>query len=405
MVILAAVCVLPASAQSLLEQLKDTSNREVPSASRFNFSGSTDARYVDGQRDITPFNFNNQGTTGGVGTFTALRLHLFLDAQLSPRTSLFVKMGGGSPDLGRVIMDAIAVTTKLGEDWPSLQVGRFLNNFGRFPQRFLGPDNPLIGDPLLYTYVSSLSTTQVPANQTDLLVNRGRGVASRFAGYAAATRGQAIVSNVWYLNGLKLFGNIGDDVSYSAALTNDAISAANFFDPNDNKAVTLHVGWQPAVEWQIGASFSHAAYLEQGIFANPALLGTRIGDFDQQTFGIDADYTLGKFGVFAEYAHNSWDSPRIPEKLEVDAFFIEPRYKLTPGLMFVARYDAVYFHDIGTAIGEQPWDFDVFRIETGAHYTIERDLITKLTYQFNRTDDAPRDPEDDLIQAQLVAVF
>lgn len=402
---LGAALALTARADSLLDQLKDKSNQEIPLASRYNISGSTDVRFVDGQRNITPFNFNNQGATGGVSTFTALRAHLFLDAQLSPKTSLFIKLGGGSPDLGRVIVDALAITMKTGDGWPAIEVGRFLDNFGRFPQRFLGPDNPLIGDPLIFTYASSLSTTQVPANELDLLSQQGRGQASRFAGYGAAVRGQSIASNVWYLNGLKVSGHIGEDVSYSAAMTNDAISASNFFDPNDDKAVTLHVGWRPDISWQIGASFSRAAYLEQAIFANPALLGTQIGDYEQHTFGVDGEYASGNFGLFAEYAHNSWESPRISERLEVDGFFIEPRYKLMPQLTLVARYDALYFHDIATPRGEQPWDLDVFRLEIGTRYTIERDLIAKVTYQFNRTDDAPRDPDDDLIQAQLVAVF
>src|SRR5437868_3186382 len=90
-----------AHAGSILSSMRE---KDVPLMQRLNFSGSTDARYVDGQRDITPFNFNNQVDTGGVSTFTQLRVHLFLDAQLSDRTSLFVKVGGGTPDAGRVLV-------------------------------------------------------------------------------------------------------------------------------------------------------------------------------------------------------------------------------------------------------------------------------------------------------------
>lgn len=390
------------AAGSIIEQLKEKD--VAATASRYNFSGSTDIRFTDGERDVTPFNFNNQDDTGGVSTFTALRMHLFLDASLSERTTLFVKLGGGALDVARIQLDALAITTRLGTGWPNLEVGRFLSPFGRFSQRFLGPDNPLVGEPLIYTYATSLSTSQVPASTADLLTQRGQGTRSQFLGYAASVRGQALQSNIWYLNGLKLGGNAGK-LSYSAAVTNDAISASDLFDPNDNKALTFHIGYKPDIAWQIGFSASTGAYLNRGIHDNPIALGVPIGDFTQDSFGVDVDYAAGPFSLFAEYVHNSWSTPFVGEDLETSGFFIEPRYKVMPGVSLVARFDALVFSDVSTGVLLTPWEFDAMRVEAGVLYNIERDLMVKATYQFNDTDATGGDPRDNLIQAQIVGVF
>jgi hypothetical protein len=397
-----ALAPAPARAGSVLDELKE---KEQPQAARLNFSGSTDFRYVDGGRTPTPANVNNQITVGGVSTFTALRLHLFLDATLSKRSTLFVKIGGGSPDLARVVLDAMAVTTSLGDGWPSLVAGRYLNNFGRFPQRFLGPDNPLIGEPLLYTYATSLAATQVPASAADLVRQRGRGLATRFAGYPGAVRGQQIVSNVWYLNGLKLDG-VHKRLAYSAGLSNEVVSTANFFDINDDKTVTVHVGYKPDISLGVGASYSNGAYLEQAVFANPATLRLKLSRFRQRTFGVDVDYAKGHFSFFGEYIHNSWDTPNVADGLDSNGFFVEPRYKLMPGLAVVARWEQIHFNDIAGPIGPTPWENDVQRVELGLSYAIERDLLAKVSHQWNRTGGPiPPDPSDDVAAAQLVAVF
>ena len=396
-----AAAPLPA-AQSIIDQLKEKD--VAATSSRYNFSGSTDIRFSDGGHDVTPFNFNNQDDTGGVSTFTALRMHLFLDATLSERTTIFVKVGGGALDQARLTLDALAITTKLGDGWPNLEVGRFLSPFGKFSQRFLGPDNPLIGEPLIYTYATSLSTSQVPANAVDLLSQRGRGTRSQFLGYPAQVRGQSLQSNVWYLNGAKL-GGVADKLSYAVAVTNDAISASELFDSNDNKAVTMHLGYKPDIAWQIGCSASTSAYLNRRIHDNPVALGVKLGDFVQDSLGVDLDYASGPFSLFAEYIHNGWRTPFVGEDLKTHGFFIEPRFKVAPGISLVARYDALWFSDLTIGGIATPWEFDVSRLELGVDYNIERDLLVKASYQFNRTDSPAGDPDDNLVQLQLVGVF
>lgn len=403
--LIALLVALPAqAATSIISQLREEKTPSGTLASRLNFSGSTDIRYSDGGRSVTPLNFNNQDDAGGVSTFTALRMHLFLDAALSNRTSVFVKLGGGALDVQRLQLDALTITTQLGDGWPALEVGRFLSPFGRFSQRFLGPDNPLIGEPLLYTYPTSLSTSQLPRNTADLLSQRGRGNRSQFLGYGAGVRGQAVQSNQWYLNGLKLRGDNGR-LSYALAVTNDVISASDPFDLQDDKAITAHVGYKPDIAWQIGVSASRGAYLNRRVRDNIVGVPIQLDDFTQQTLGVDLDYASGPFQLFAELVHNRWNTPFVGENLETEGFFIEPRYKVAPGVTLVARFDALWFNDIASGAVVVPWEFDVTRLELGIVYNIERDLLAKMSYQFNDTEALGGDPDDNVLQLQMVGVF
>ena len=62
-----------------------------------------------------------------------------------------------------------------------VQVGRIPPTFGAFGRRgYQGNDNPLIGYPLAYQYLTSLRPDAAPATVADLLVMRGRGWRASF---------------------------------------------------------------------------------------------------------------------------------------------------------------------------------------------------------------------------------
>ena len=56
-----------------------------------------------------------------------------------------------------------------------IQVGRIPPTFGAFPRRSYEADNPLIGYPLAYQYLTSLRADAIPASADELLQMRGRG--------------------------------------------------------------------------------------------------------------------------------------------------------------------------------------------------------------------------------------
>ena len=61
-----------------------------------------------------------------------------------------------------------------------IQAGIIPPTFGAFGRRAYGSDNPVIGYPLAYQYLTSLRPDAVPASAADLLRMRGRGWRSSF---------------------------------------------------------------------------------------------------------------------------------------------------------------------------------------------------------------------------------
>src|SRR5262249_3228836 len=86
-----------------------------------------------------------------------------------------------SEDLHRVIPYAVCGRVR---PWKrrafDVQVGRIPPVFGAFARRSYGTDNPLIGYPLAYQYLTSIRPDAIPATADDLLFMRARGWRATF---------------------------------------------------------------------------------------------------------------------------------------------------------------------------------------------------------------------------------
>jgi hypothetical protein len=60
-----------------------------------------------------------------------------------------------------------------------IQAGRIPPTFGAFARRVYATDNPLIGSPIAYQYLTSLRPDSLPASADELLRMRGHGSAAR----------------------------------------------------------------------------------------------------------------------------------------------------------------------------------------------------------------------------------
>jgi hypothetical protein len=86
---------------------------------------------------------------------------------------------------------------------------------------------------------------------------------------------------------------------------------------------------------------------------------------------------------------------------------VEGRYKIAPGLYAAARVDHLGFSDItGSAVqGTQSWDAAVTRVEIGGGWSIQRNLLMKLSVQRNTRDGGREIPKATLGAGQLVFWF
>jgi hypothetical protein len=290
-----------------------------------------------------------------------------------------------------------------------IQVGRIPPTFGAFPRRTYANDNPLIGYPLAYQYFTSLRPDAVPASADELRRNRGRGLLVKYTGGdPVASPGVPLVSAFRWDTGVEVHGTAGI-VSVSAAVTAGTLSNPLFTDDNSGRQIAGRVELRPAPGLIVGTS------LARGPFVSDSAARSAVGDghdagLTQTAWGGDAEYSRGYYMIRFEAIVSSWQlpvvrQPAIDMSLGAVSTSVEGRYKIMPGLYAAARVDHLGFSDIMGSLITEPWDVPVTRIEIGTGYSIQRNLLLKVSYQHDSRDGGPLQRLERLGAAQLVFWF
>lgn len=291
-----------------------------------------------------------------------------------------------------------------------LQIGRIPPTFGSFARRGYGTDNPLIGYPLPFQYLTSLRTDAVPANADDLLSMRGRGWRPFYPlGSQIARPGVPLVSAVRWDTGMQV--RVGErPFQLVTAVTNGSLSNPLVGDDNGGKQFSARVVYQPSAGLVVGVSAARAAYL--GRTATDALSREVDGSFIQRAVGADAEYSRDHWLIRAEGVLSWWtlpvvNPPFIDSPLRAIGVSVEGQYKLRAGFYVAGRADHLEFSAIAGTLFDglaTPWDISVSRLEVGGGYYVRRNVVVKLSYQHNWRD-GPNDGRRRLVAAQALYWF
>jgi len=289
-----------------------------------------------------------------------------------------------------------------------IQVGRVPPTFGAFARRTYAADNPLIGYPLAYQYLTSLRPDSLPGNADELLRMRGRGWLSSFSlGNPTPDHGLPVASAFRWDTGVQM--HVASDViDATASVTTGTISNPLVTDDNSGKQIAGRVAVRPTVGLILGASAARGPFLTDT--ASQSAVGERHnGDFTQTAWGGDIEYSRGYYLVRFETIVSDWTlpavrAPLIDGPLRALATSVEGRYKIAPGLYAAARLDHLGFSEIGGTARRDTWDAPVTRVEVGGGYSIQRNLVFKVSYQHN-TRKGGRVQTLNLPAAQLVFWF
>jgi hypothetical protein len=295
--------------------------------------------------------------------------------------------------------------------WPArrldIQVGRIPPTFGSFTRMAYGRENPLIGYPLAYQYLTSLRSDSIPADADELLRMRGRGWLSNFSiGNAAPDRGLALVSAFSWDTGVQVTtGWRGFEVTTS--VTNGSLSNPLVADDNDGKQVAARVTLRPTIGLLLGASFARGQFVKQRVIdLFPASDRDR---FTQSAYGLDGEYSRNHLLLRTEAILSEWDVPayqvpQIAKPLKALSLRLEGRYDVLPGLYVAARAEHLAFSRVAGTELVAAWDAPVSRVEVGMGYYLQRNLILRASLQMNRRDGG-RVSSSNLPAAQLLFWF
>jgi len=293
-----------------------------------------------------------------------------------------------------------------------IQAGRVPPTFGAFARRTYPSDNPLIGYPLAYQYLTSLRPDSLPANADDLLRRKGLGWLDHFSiGSQTFDRGVPLVSAFRWDTGVQLHAATKNRlVAVTGSVTTGTLSNPLFKDDNNGRQIAGRVELRPVMGLIIGTSAASGPFVSSSA-ARAADGDGRAEEFTQTAWGTDVEYSRGHYLARFESIVNDWTLPIVRQPalqlpLRAVSTSVEGRYKVGPGLYVAGRFDHLGFSDVtGTTAPAQPWDAPVTRVEVGGGFSIQRNLLLKLSYQHNSRDGGPLDRLEHLSAAQLVFWF
>jgi len=272
-----------------------------------------------------------------------------------------------------------------------VQAGRIPPVFGAFARRSYGADNPLIGYPLAYQYLTSIRPDAVPFTADDLLSMRARGWRASYPiGVTVPGPGVPLISAYRWDTGVQAHATAGP-VEGAIALTSGTLSNPRVTDDNRGRQVSARVAWKPVVGLIVGASAARGAFLTTTLENVVATLIPR-ETHTQRALGLDAEYSRAYWIVRGELVESRWHlpglaPPRIDAPVWARAGFVETRYRFTPRLFAAARADRLTFSRIRGqrrfAGQPTPWDAPVTRIEAGGGIYLERNLTLRVVAQRN----------------------
>jgi hypothetical protein len=270
-----------------------------------------------------------------------------------------------------------------------IQAGRIPPVFGGFTRRAYPQDNPLIGSPQTYQYLTSVRADAVPATADDLIQMRGRGwLVSYPVGDPTPHNGVPTIAAERWDSGVQV--RVGRPVLEGAlAYTVGSLSDPRVSNNNGGGQIAGRAAWHPVPALTLGVSAARGIFVADDV--RDARPDAPAGHDDQRAFGIDAEASWGRWLARGEYVSNAWrvpplDAPRIADPLASRAGYIEAKVRLHPRLYAAARGDVMRFTSIPASGGVQSWEAAVSRLEYGIGITLRRGLLVKATVLSNWRD-------------------
>ncbi len=291
-----------------------------------------------------------------------------------------------------------------------IQVGRVPPTFGEYARRTYASDNPLIGYPLAYQYLTSLRPDSLPATADELLRKRSLGWLTRYTiGDTTPHAGVPLVSAFRWDTGVQIHGGAPNGLlNGTVSVTTGTLSNPLFTDDNAGRQIAGRVELRPATGLLVGASAARGPFVSADAARVAGVEGK--GDLDQTAWGTDVEYSRGYYVLRFESIASAWRvpgirAPFIDSPLRAFSTSVEGRYKLTPALYVAGRYDHIGFSDLTGTVVTVPWEAPVTRVEVGTGYSILRNLRVKLAVQRNWRDGGVLTRRATLAAAQVVFWF
>lgn len=288
---------------------------------------------------------------------------------------------GSAPD-GELRIDEAFLRWRVFDDQRlNFQIGKYASFFGAWSGQHDFFDDPFLLAPLPYSQLIGVSPTS-PANP---LNTGGPGGGALPLSMLQKDQWASMAWGAGYGIGGGAFGST-EHFDYALEVKNSALSThpdtwqeINFSHPT----VTARVGYRPDATWAFGLSASRGAWPEVNA------VGVDRDDLIQTSLGLDVRWARHDWIVSGEVVLTEFETAGSGD-LQAASWFVQARYKVSPGVWLAARVGQMLANDaVGPGGAAFAWQSDVWRAEIGGGWRIRPNVLLKAGYTFTHTEDDP----------------
>ena len=230
---------------------------------------------------------------------------------------------------------------------------------------------------------------QMPVDIDQVVSMKGLGQTGFEYADSAGVRGRArhsapvIYDNCWNLGAYSL--GVVKNFEYAVGVTVGApADPVQTTDTNNNLSVHGKAGYAITPGLQVHVSAAFGAYMSEDV-APYLPAGKSVNDYFQRLLVGSVQWQWQHFETVGEFMWNTFDTPVYSDPLRSTSLWVQGIYKFRPGWYAAVRYDDMRFMEVQTSTGGEPWDQDIYRVETGIGYNVSRELLTKFVIQQTNT--------------------
>lgn len=293
----------------------------------------------------------------------------------------------------------LGYTRSWGRASVSLRVGKLPSAFGAFPLRYDDAANPLLDQPLAYTYLK-LRPDQLPCGTADFSLAPGPDVEFHCGGAEKESYGVTPAT----LYGLP---GAGIDVSWRRVDARFQLTNSSPANPKALFASGQHPQWSVGAGHTIRQGFRVGMSAFRGAWLDPAVKpylppDSSVGNFPTTGVGVDAQWGRGPWNANGEWQWFVFRYPNFRIAPTSSFGYIELKRILSPRWYSALRANCqINNHPEATALSPTTFLPDRQAYEFAVGFRPDRLQLLKVGYEWTRVNTDPR-PHDNVFGVQIV---
>lgn len=263
-----------------------------------------------------------------------------------------------------------------------VKAGRLTTAFGSFPLHYDDAENALLDQPLSYITDLPINNKQIPCGVADLT--------SQFYGGGAFRCGGSYGRQVGFTPAT-LYGLPGVEADVSGfgfdgrvqVTSGSPAAPQKFLAANEYAQWTVGGGYTIRHGFRVGMSGFRGPYLDRSV--EPLLpAGTSLRAFPASAFGVDVQWSRGRWNLSGEWQRFRFDSPNFTEAPSVQSAYGEAKAVVTPRFYLAGRVGVLTTGSVRDTQGYSASQFAprLASYELGGGWWLNRHQLLKASYEW-----------------------